>query len=317
MSVETALNPLRPAAAGLAALAFFAIGPEAVACPRWNASGEWGLQQQNWISVRLRLAQRGSAITGDASYMQRGGLPEDTYPNGDTAMRERFGRVEGQVDGDRIAFTVTWTRMVGDARQYIGRYEGRISRHGRAEGQSWLLSHPGEARLNWYVSQRFPCDTTVLETRALPPVADAVPSPSRSKAAATTSGGLAPPLGGVEARTSPAPPIAESPPPLSRARSQTSQGAGLAAAQCRAGYVWREARSGDVVCVTPQSRALVREENRTAATRVDPAGAYGPNSCLPGYVWREAIDGDVVCVTPARRAEVRDENAAGRSRVMR
>jgi hypothetical protein len=35
---------------------------------------------------------------------------------------------------------------------------------------------------------------------------------------------------------------------------------------CIAGYVWREAFAGDVVCVTPEIRSLVRQENRDAAS---------------------------------------------------
>jgi hypothetical protein len=46
-------------------------------------------------------------------------------------------------------------------------------------------------------------------------------------------------------------------------------------------------------------------EGGVAASRIDPAGAYGPNTCIDGFVWREAFAGDVVCVTPARREAVR------------
>jgi hypothetical protein len=71
--------------------------------------------------------------------------------------------------------------------------------------------------------------------------------------------------------------------------------------------VWRVARPTDVVCVTPDSRALVAHENSIATTRWDPNGAYGPYTCIAGFVWREAFDGDVVCVSPERRAEVKEE----------
>ncbi|MBU6372959.1 MAG: hypothetical protein KJS97_09545 [Alphaproteobacteria bacterium] len=85
-------------------------------------------------------------------------------------------------------------------------------------------------------------------------------------------------------------------------------------ATCLGGYVWREARAGDTVCVPPDSRRLARAENAAAASRVDPAGAYGPNTCVAGFVWREAFAGDLVCVTPERRDAVRAENAAAASR---
>ncbi|MCB9994240.1 MAG: SH3 domain-containing protein [Hyphomicrobiaceae bacterium] len=77
---------------------------------------------------------------------------------------------------------------------------------------------------------------------------------------------------------------------------------------CKQGYVWREAHPQDHVCVTPQSRTLVAQENANAGLYVDPNGAYGPNSCKQGFVWREAYQGDVVCVTPQRRADVHQEN---------
>lgn len=104
--------------------------------------------------------------------------------------------------------------------------------------------------------------------------------------------------------------------------NRTSPGAlrepdGFAAAgarRCKPGFVWREARPSDVVCVTPESRAMVGQENAVAPSRWDPSGAYGPNTCIAGFVWREAFDGDVVCVTPERRAAVKEENRVGPSR---
>lgn len=84
---------------------------------------------------------------------------------------------------------------------------------------------------------------------------------------------------------------------------------------CRSGFVWRVARPSDLVCVTPDSRARVAEENRLAGARVQPGGgAYGPNTCRAGFVWREAFAGDLVCVTPAVRAVVADENRLAASR---
>src|SRR4030095_8523165 len=82
---------------------------------------------------------------------------------------------------------------------------------------------------------------------------------------------------------------------------------------CASGYVWREARPSDHVCVTPESRALVKQENSRARQRWT-AGAYGPHTCIQGYVWREAFKGDDVCVTPERRDQVREENRVANSR---
>jgi hypothetical protein len=87
---------------------------------------------------------------------------------------------------------------------------------------------------------------------------------------------------------------------------------------CQVGFVWREARLSDHVCVTPQSRARVANENLTAGSRLNPGGgAYGPNTCRPGYVWREAFAGDLVCVEPQIRTAVREENALASSRVLK
>ena len=83
--------------------------------------------------------------------------------------------------------------------------------------------------------------------------------------------------------------------------------------ECASGYVWREARSTDHVCVTPESRTLVKQENGGARERWT-AGAYGPHTCKQGYVWREAFKGDDVCVTPERRDQVREENRVAKSR---
>lgn len=98
----------------------------------------------------------------------------------------------------------------------------------------------------------------------------------------------------------PAPAPAPSPPPDPRT--------------CKPGFVWRVANASDLVCVTPESRQRVASENASAASRVDPRGAYGPASCVAGFVWREAFAGDTVCVAPEVRSLVRDENRLAASR---
>lgn len=85
------------------------------------------------------------------------------------------------------------------------------------------------------------------------------------------------------------------------------------AARCKNGYVWRDARSGDGVCVTPWERDDARRQNANARNNREPGGgAYGPNTCRMGYVWREAFPSDVVCVTPYERDVARRQNAEGR-----
>ena len=84
---------------------------------------------------------------------------------------------------------------------------------------------------------------------------------------------------------------------------------------CVQGYVWREARDGDTVCVTPDVRTRTAQENATATEHREPGGGpYGPNTCKQGFVWREAFDGDVVCVTPDVREQTWRDNAAAQSR---
>lgn len=93
----------------------------------------------------------------------------------------------------------------------------------------------------------------------------------------------------------------------------TSAFAHAQAPKCADGKVWREAGPKDFVCVTPQSRALVRKENALAQERrLNPASKTNYN-CKQGYVWREAFESDYVCVSPARRTEVQQQNKSMRS----
>jgi hypothetical protein len=83
---------------------------------------------------------------------------------------------------------------------------------------------------------------------------------------------------------------------------------------CLNGYVWREAYTGDVVCVTPATRTRAAQDNAAAASRRDPDAGYGPYGCKSGYVWREARASDLVCVTPDIRTQAKADNAAAASR---
>lgn len=84
---------------------------------------------------------------------------------------------------------------------------------------------------------------------------------------------------------------------------------------CIGGYVWREARATDHICVLPAIRTQTANENALAASRREPGGgAFGPNTCKVGYVWREAYAGDVVCVPPSSRSQAAADNAAASSR---
>src|ERR1017187_3304456 len=85
---------------------------------------------------------------------------------------------------------------------------------------------------------------------------------------------------------------------------------------CDLGYVWRQVVPTDHVCVTPATRSQAWYDNSQAASRVNPAGAYGPNTCIQGYVWREAVPGDFVCVTPDIRAQAASDNSQAASRAI-
>jgi hypothetical protein len=81
---------------------------------------------------------------------------------------------------------------------------------------------------------------------------------------------------------------------------------------CLFGFVWRDARPGDHVCVTPATRNQTATDNSLAASRRSPdGGPYGADTCNPGFVWREAVPGDHVCVPPAARSQAAADNAAG------
>jgi hypothetical protein len=78
-----------------------------------------------------------------------------------------------------------------------------------------------------------------------------------------------------------------------------------AAPSCKPGFVWRDARDGDGVCVTPEERQIAKQQNANAANNVQLGGG---NTCRTGYVWRDAWDGDGVCVTPYERDQAKRQN---------
>ena len=83
--------------------------------------------------------------------------------------------------------------------------------------------------------------------------------------------------------------------------------AGAAQATCKNGFVWRDARNGDAVCVTTDDRDIAHRQNANGPNnRAAGAGA----TCRSGYVWREAWVGDTVCVTPTERDQAGAQNAA-------
>jgi hypothetical protein len=75
--------------------------------------------------------------------------------------------------------------------------------------------------------------------------------------------------------------------------------------------VWRAARPGDAVCVSPQVRDATAQQNAAAAQNVQPNDG---NVCKPGFVWRAAYPGDAVCVTPDVRGQAAADNASAADR---
>jgi hypothetical protein len=85
---------------------------------------------------------------------------------------------------------------------------------------------------------------------------------------------------------------------------------------CLQGYVWRQAYSGDYVCVTPATRTEAAQDNAAAVSRIQSGGgAYGPYTCVQGYVWRQVVPNDYTCVTPVVRAAAAYDNSQAASRV--
>jgi hypothetical protein len=86
---------------------------------------------------------------------------------------------------------------------------------------------------------------------------------------------------------------------------------------CRQGFVWREAVSGDYVCVSPATRTEASTDNKLAASRRAPnGGPFGPDTCRPGFVWREVTPSDHVCVTAQVRSAVTADNNVRNERIV-
>ncbi len=84
---------------------------------------------------------------------------------------------------------------------------------------------------------------------------------------------------------------------------------------CKVGYVWRDAFTGDHVCVTGATRTQAANDNKMASQRRSPTGgSYGPDTCKVGYVWREATPSDHVCVSGITRTQTKRDNSLAQSR---
>lgn len=80
---------------------------------------------------------------------------------------------------------------------------------------------------------------------------------------------------------------------------------------CKPGWVWREARPTDHVCVTDETRRDTELENRLALSRQLASGNY---TCKSPFVWRDAFPGDTTCVPLESRSRAFKDNAAAAER---
>jgi hypothetical protein len=80
---------------------------------------------------------------------------------------------------------------------------------------------------------------------------------------------------------------------------------------CKPGWVWREARPTDHVCVTDETRRETAAENAVRGSRMAGHGNY---TCKSPFVWREAYPGDRVCAPVESRNRAHKDNAAAAGR---
>jgi hypothetical protein len=90
------------------------------------------------------------------------------------------------------------------------------------------------------------------------------------------------------------------------AKSVSSAPPASSPGQCPAGFVPREAYSGDRLCGNSGMRNQTMLDNIAAPSRTKSDG-----TCIQGYVWRQAIPSDHVCVTPATRTQAQSDNRTG------
>lgn len=305
------------------AVALCAAPAAAGQCPYWEINGDYVIRQSNAIDVALHLEREGNKLTGQAQFYST------------SLEHEVAGPLEGYIEGDRFHFRVSWYELKQktcinyyglipvwcwtDKYDENGIYEGTISAHGEVRGSNYPFERPN-ARTDWFMKSTLECREIVMipprilrQPRPAPPIDRRVeeenappiaPAPNRNDRIIEVT---------PDVSADATPTLPAQPGPTEReihvlGRRQPRD-------RCLSGYVWREAREDDHVCVTPQSRQHAAQENRLAVARRQPdGGTYGPETCISGFVWREAYDGDTVCVSPAARARVKEENRLAESR---
>lgn len=108
------------------------------------------------------------------------------------------------------------------------------------------------------------------------------------------------------------------------------RGPTIADDRCIDGYIWRQLRPDDKVCVRPETRAQMLADNRLSPERTMPRVSIprcplsrpcptpppptGPAPCRSGFVHRAAVADDFACVTPAARDQAQADNRAAPTR---
>jgi hypothetical protein len=272
------------AAAAVAGAAAFAASGASASCLHWSIAGDaLSLQQSNVVGVSFHIIQRGDDLGGTAQAMRF----ENNSVLGVRWINEinSKGDVEGSLKGSKAHFKVAWN----DGK--LGIYDIDIDEDGRVTGATSDFYNPSHH-----------AQVVGMGKLACADAPPAAPPPNNQ------------PVHRLGRAPSSSPPVTEG--DVTRAKaSQPSVSAStpVSSNTCASGYVWRNARPNDLVCVPPASRTRAAQENAQSAARWT-AGAYGPKTCIAGYVWREAFDGDQVCVTPAARDMARQENSQGPAR---
>jgi len=285
------------AAAGLvlACVATYGYG-----CEEWDVSYLEFLQGNN-VLVDMSLTQNGTEIggTGVQSYTTTE-RPLGLYEGVDKRFNGTI--LNGVLTGDRLEFDVEWNRSGDDVSTSRGVYKLHIDEFGRLTGTTYDYYRPSshaeiraDERLRCKPQQQQVETKPVHRLGKLSPSSNSTPQPSPQQTEKMTAHSLVSRNHTIHG--APRPSV-----------GQTTQVPIDSTSRCRTGLVWREAFDGDDVCVTPERRAMVREENRQAALHRDPHGSYGPNTCISGFVWREANAQDTVCVVPEERSRIREEN---------
>lgn len=288
--------------AGFISLGNLLVSPvlAAAACSQWDLRDVF-LRQGNFI-VDFSLEESGGNLQGQARWLD---ATEDTgwplLPRiAGHHMSTMHGPADGSINGNQLQLTVFW------ADGTVGAYSGVIGPTGRIEGTTYDKRNPS-IRAQWHSQERIHCLVSASATPSEPP-----PSAPPNKVLGKKKAEASKAIGKAKKQPAPVTEVETSDALNTDERIELpSEGDDTA---CRPGFVWRLARSQDLVCVTPKAKARTAKENKRAAKYRDPDGAYGPNSCIEGYVWREAFEGDSVCVPPDIRDVVRQENSLGPSR---